>query len=390
MPWKRGPMDDRIEFIQLYESGDYSLSTLCTMKRVSRACGHKWVRRWREEGLKGLEERSRAPHNRPNQTEAQWVEILLRLKHEYPSMGPAKLVEMMRDREGNRPMAASTAGDILSRYGLVHHRRRRRHFMSGAGEAPLIIPGAGHTMTTDHKGKFRLGDGSYCEPLTMADPISRYVLAIEAGRSTSVDEARPKFERVFREYGVPEQILSDNGSPFCNRQALGGLTRLSKWWIDVGSRPVRIDPGQPQQNGRHERFHLSLEQATIQPARETILQQQECFDAYRYEFNLIRPHDSLGKLPPASAHVAYWRRFPEQIEKAEYSTFFEVRTVRHNGVIKWKSELLFITEVLVGELIGIEQVSEDEADIWYRHVVIGTLDLRTTTITSAKERGAGE
>jgi Integrase core domain len=216
------------------------------------------------------------------------------------------------------------------------------------------------------------------------------VLAIEAGRSTSVDEARPKFERVFREYGVPEQILSDNGAPFCNRQALGGLTRLSKWWIDLGSRPVRIDPGQPQQNGRHERLHLTLKQATIQPARRTLLQQQKCFDAFRYEFNLLRPHDSLAKLPPASAHVAYWRPFPERIAKAEYPTFFEVRTVRNNGVIKWKSELLFISELLIGEPIGIEQISEDEADIWYRHVVIATLDLRTTTTASAKERGAGE
>jgi len=386
MPWKRGPVDDRIDFIRLYESGEYSLSSLCALKGISRACGHKWVKRWREEGLKGLEERSRAPHDRPNQTDPRWVEILLRLKHEHPSMGPAKLADMMSDRDGNRPMAASTAGEILSRYGLVHHRRRRRHFMSGAGERPLVVPGAGHTMSTDHKGKFRLGDGSYCEPLTMADPGSRYVLAIEAGRSTTVDEARPKFEHVFDEYGVPEQILSDNGAPFCNRRALGGLTRLSKWWIDIGSRPVRIDPGKPQQNGRHERFHLTLKQAVIQPARQTLLEQQKSFDAFRYEFNLLRPHDSLGKLPPASAHVAYWRRLPERIAKAEYPTFFEVRRVHSGGMIKWQSHLLFLTELLIGELIGIEQVSEDEADIWYRHVVIGTLDLRTTTITSAKDR----
>ena len=390
MPWKRGPVDDRIDFIRLYERGRYSMSALCAMKGISRVCGHKWVRRWREEGLEGLEERSRAPHDRPTQTDPHWVEILLRLKREHPSMGPAKLVEMMSDREGDRPMAASTAGEILSRYDLVHHRRRRRHFMSGAGETPLSIPGAGHTMTTDHKGKFRLGDGSYCEPLTMADPISRYVLAIDAGRSTSVDEARPKFERVFGEYGVPEQILSDNGAPFCNRRALGGLTRLSKWWIDVGSRPVRIDPGEPQQNGRHERLHLTLKQAAIHPARRTLLQQQKCFDAFRYEFNLLRPHDSLGKLPPASAHVAYWRRLPERIAKPEYPAFFEVRTVRHQGAIKWKSQLLFITELLIGEPIGIEQISEDEADIWYRHVVIGTLDLRTATVSSAKERLPGE
>ncbi len=390
MPWSRGPVDDRIEFMRLYETGRYSVSELCAMKGVSRACGHKWIKRWRQAGISGLEERSRAPHEHGNRTDAKWVEILLRLKHDHSSLGPAKLVDMMADRQGNRPMAASTAGEILNRYGLVHHRRRRRHLMSGAGEAPSAIPGAGHTMTTDHKGKFRLGDHSYCEPLTMADPFSRYVLGIEAGRSTSVEEARPKFERVFREYGVPEQILSDNGTPFCNRRALAGLTRLSKWWIDLGARPVRIDPGKPQQNGRHERFHLTLKLATVLPPSRTIEQQQLRFDAFRYEFNLLRPHDSLGKLPPASAHVGYWRRFPERIEKAEYPTFFDVRTVRHQGAIKWKGDLLFLSETLIGEYVGIEQISDDQADIWYRHVVIGTLDLRTDRIGPAKDRNDDE
>jgi putative transposase len=390
MPWRRGPVDDRIDFMRLYETGQYSVSALCAIKGVSRTCGHRWIKRWKDEGIAGLQERSRAPHEHPNRTDPKWIEILLRLKHEHPSLGPAKLVEMMADRDGNRPMAASTAGQILRGYGLVHSRRRRRHFMSGAGEAPSPIPGAGHTMTTDHKGEFRLGDRSYCQPLTMVDPISRYVLAIKAGRSTSVDEARPSFEYVFREYGVPEQILSDNGAPFCNRRALGGLTRLSKWWIDVGARPVRIDPGKPQQNGRHERFHLTLKQATTLPPSQTITQQQKRFDAFRYEFNLLRPHDALNKLPPASAHVGYWRPFAQRIEQAVYPTLFETRAVRHQGAIKWKGELLFVTELLVGEYVGIEQVSEDEADIWYRHVVIGTLNLRTDQIGPAKERSHDE
>jgi transposase InsO family protein len=391
MPWSRGPVDDRIEFVKLYETGQYSMTELCAMKGVTRACGHKWVKRWKGEGIAGLEERSRAPHYRPNETDPRWIEVLLRLRHEHPSLGPAKLVEMMSDRDGQRPMAASTAGSILSRYGLVHHRRRRRrHYVTGAGEKIGAIPGAGHTMTTDHKGKFRLGDRSYCEPLTMADPVSRYVLAIEAGRTTSVCEAKPKFERTFREYGVPEQILSDNGTPFCSRSTLGGLTRLSKWWIDLGATPVRINPGEPQQNGRHERFHLSLKQATLQPPTRTIRELQKRFDAFRYEFNLLRPHDSLGKLPPASAHVAYWRPFPEQIAPAEYPSLFQVRTVRNQGAIKWKGELMFVTELLVGEHIGIEQVTDDEADIWYRHVVIGTLDLRTDKVGPAKERTDNE
>jgi putative transposase len=390
MPWRQGPMDDRMEFMKLYETGRYSVSELCVMKGVSRTCGHRWLKRWKEEGIAGLQERSRAPHEHPNRTDAKWVEILLRLKHEHPSLGPSKLVEMMADRDGKRPMAASTAGQILKGYGLVHSRRRRRHFVSGAGETPSPIAGAGHTMTTDHKGKFRLGDRSYCEPLTMADPGSRYVLSIKAGRSTSVDEAQPTFEQVFRDYGVPEQILSDNGAPFCNRRALGGLTRLSKWWIDVGARPVRIDPGEPQQNGRHERFHLSLKQATMRPPCRTITEQQKRFDSFRYEFNLLRPHDGLGKLPPASAHVGYWRRFPDRIEQAAYPLSFDIRSVRQQGAIKWKGELLFVSELLVGEYIGIEQLTDHEADIWYRHVVIGTLDLRTDQIGPAKDRSDDE
>jgi putative transposase len=342
--------------------------------------------RWREDRHEGLQERSRAPHHTPHKTDAKWIEILLRFKHEHPSFGPAKLVDMMADREGNRPRAASTAGQILAQYGLVHHRRRRRHFISGAGETPAMIPGAGHTMTTDHKGQFRLGDRSYCVPLTMADPISRYVIAIDALRSTAVDEAKPSFERVFQEYGVPEQILSDNGTPFCNRGALGGLTRLSKWWIDVGARPVRIDPGKPQQNGRHERLHRTLKEATAKPASPTLKQQQKRFDSFRYEFNLLRPHESLDRLPPATAHVAYWRRFPPRIEQAQYPSFFEVRSVRINGVIKWNGQLLFLSELLTGELVGIEQLDDDEADIWYRHVVIGTIDFRTNQIGPAQER----
>jgi putative transposase len=390
MPWRQGPVDDRREFMKLYATGEYSISELCARAGVSRATAHKWINRWKADPVDGLLERSRAPHRRPMQTDAKWVELLLRLKQENPLYGPAKLVEMMADRDGQRPMAASTAGAILNRYGLVRHRRRRRHFVSGAGERPVDAPGAGHTMTADHKGQYRLGDRSYCLPLTLADPVSRYILALEALRSTSVLAAQPHFERVFREYGVPWQILSDNGAPFCNRRALGGLTRLSKWWIDVGSRPVRIDPGKPQQNGRHERMHRTLDEATSQPPANTIELQQVRFSEYRYEFNVLRPHEALGQRPPASAHVAYWQPFPEKIRPAEYSSFFEVRNVRTQGTIKWKGEPLFLSELLIGERVGIEHVDDDQADIWYRHVVIGTIDLRTNKIGPAVDRNDDE
>jgi transposase InsO family protein len=375
-----------MEFMKLYESGVYTVAELCKLKRVSRACGHKWIRRWREFGEAGLQEQSRAPLWSPNQVAPELVEALLRLKGENPKWGPVTLVDAMVDRDGNRPMAYSTAGQILKRYGLVRPKKRRRHFLSGAGEQPLPVAGPGQTLTADYKGQFRLGNGRYCYALTATDPASRWVFLIEALTSTSIREARPPFERLFREYGVPEQILTDNGSPFCNRRAVGGLTALAKWWIDLGATPVRIDPGKPYQNGIHERMHRTLKDEATQPPEQNHKRQQLAFDRFRYEFNVLRPHRGLGGKPPASAHVGYRLPFPERIQAPEYSSFLEVRRIRSNGEIKWSGDLYFVSEVLIGEDVALEQVTETEWDIWYRHVVLATFDARRRKILRAAKR----
>lgn len=388
MTWSRGPVDERFEFMQKYDSGEYSVTELCAQKGISRACGHKWIRRWRALGQAGLEELSRAPLSSPHKKSAELVETLLRLKREYPWFGPVTLTDMLADRDGVRPMAASTAGEILKEHGFVRSRSRRRRIVAGRGEKPVNAPGAGHTMTADYKGQFRLADGTLCYPLTILDPVSRYLMAIEALDGPAERPARRVFERVFQEFGVPDQILTDNGVPFCNRRSLGGLTKLAKWWIDLGATPVRIEPGKPQQNGVHERMHRTLKEAAATPPQENRRQQQRVFDRFRYEYDILRPHRSVSRKPPATIQRQYRIPFRERIESYDYAAYVEPRRVRSNGQIKWLGEQFFLTEVLAGEFVALEQIDNDEWDIWYRHVVIGTFDARRRRVTPAADREA--
>jgi transposase InsO family protein len=235
-----------------------SVSAAAERHGVTRSCAYKWVGRYHEDGMAGLQERSRTPEHSPNRTVQAVVDELLKLKRKYPDFGPAKLAAMLDARHGKHIVAVSTAGEILSRHGLVS-KRRSRHYSAGRIEhGPFKIAGAGDSMTTDYKGQFRMGNGELCYPLTIVDPFSRYVLAIEAMPSTNLPGAKAGFEGVFRKYGVPRQMISDNGIPFCSGHTLGGLTQLSRWFIELGIMPIRIEPGHPEQNGSHERMHRTL------------------------------------------------------------------------------------------------------------------------------------
>ncbi len=307
------------------------------------------------------------------------MDELLALKREHPSWGPAKLVEMLIQRHGRRILAVSTAGEHLSRNGMVNKRGSRQRMAGRIEHPPFDLGGAGHSMTTDFKGQFRMGNGRLCYPLTIADPFSRYVLAIDAMTSTGMVTAQTAFERVFREFGVPFQMLSDNGTPFCCSRSLGGLTQLSKWWIQLGIIPIRIQPGHPQQNGIHERMHRTLKEWIERLLQYDSKNQQKSFDAFRQEFNDVRPHQALGQKPPASAFQSY-RPFPTRPSKIEYDTTMTVRAVRSNGQIKWDGEMIFASEVLAGENIGLLKVDETLWAIHYGAVRIGYLDELTNRI----------
>jgi putative transposase len=372
MPW-RNSMSAK-EALIFDVNGGMSVSEAAKSHGIVRSCGYKWLARYREEGLAGLEERSRRPERSPLKTPQELVDELLNLKRRL-RYGPAKLVEILEELHGEHVMAASTAGQILDRHGEVKKRGPRRPSAGPIEHPPFEISGAGDTATTDYKGQFRMGNGALCYPLTMCDPFSRYVMLTKALGSTQTDPAKAAFERAFREYGVPRQMVSDNGSPFCSTKSLGGLTRLSRWWIELGITPVRIKPGRPDQNGSHERMHRTFKEWIRRYPQPNLARHQRSFDDFQQEFNHVRPHQSLGQKPPATAFRPY-RPYPTR-PVIEYDTNLDVRSVRSNGEIKWQGTEIFLSEVLIGAQVGLLQVGERIWSIYFGSVRIGYLDADT-------------
>jgi transposase InsO family protein len=373
MPFGETRVEERKRLIELWEIG-WTPTELARKFEVSRPTVYEWIERWEDEGKEGLEDRCSRPHTSPKQTESAVVAALLNMKDRYPHWGPDKLVRLLRDEQIE--LSASTARDILGRNGRVQARRARPPRWSPSASPKIVIPGMGHSMSADHKGQFRMGNGRYCFPLTIADPASRFIFAITGQSSTQVEPSLAVFERVFREWGLPDQMITDNGGPFCTARALGGLTELSKMWIKLEIQHTRIVPGRPQQNGIHERMHRTLKQEATKPPKANMKAQEQRFDAFRQEFNHVRPHQALGQERPASLVKTYRRPYPDRIAPIEYPSSFEVRTVRSNGQIKWKGEMLFVSEVLREEPVGLVQVEDERWDLYFSSVHLATWNER--------------
>lgn len=374
MPWKREtPMDQRIQLVGDWLSGHYSKTTLSRRYAVSRPTVDKWITRYEEEGADGLKERSRAPIHSPRRTDEEIVEKLVEAKLQHKDWGPKKLVRYLASQwpETSWP-APSTAGEILRRQGLVSQRRRRHKTPSynqplGHCEAPNQI------WSVDYKGQFKTGDGHWCYPLTVTDNHSRYLLVCQGLRRPRLQETRPWLEWAFREYGLPSAIRSDNGVPFAS-VGLGGLSALSVWWIKLGITPERIKPGRPDQNGRHERMHRSLKAATLKPPAQSLQRQQEVFTAFRQEFNEDRPHEALDMETPASRYQISVRSYPERLPEIEYGDDYLVRKVRSNGEIKWQGRLLYVSEALIGEPVGLKEAEGGQWQLYFSSHQIATLN----------------
>jgi transposase InsO family protein len=265
----------------------------------------------------------------------------------------------------------STASEILKRAGEVKERCFRHHPPPRSGELtePQHI---NHVWGVDHKGWVRLGDGSRVEPLTITDAFSRYLIRVAATSSVAYAEAKPVFERAFREYGLPEVIRSDNGAPFASTGTTG-LTALSAWWIKLGIRHERIDPGRPQQNGRHERLHLTLLEA-MRPAERNLAAQARRFQAFTCDYNRERPHEALGQRPPASVYRCSPRKMPSRLPEPDYPAEAAVRKVRSNGEIKWQGELIHICSALIGEAVAVEETEAGHSQVRFFHVLLGWID----------------
>ena len=353
-------------------NGGMSVTMAAEVHGVTRSCAYKWVNRYRRDGVAGLEELSRRPEHSPTRTSETRANELVKLKRKHPLFGPAKLTAMLEERHGEPVMAVSTAGEILARHGLVRLRRSRGCFGS-IERGPFEVAGAGDSMTTDYKGHFRMGNKAFCYPLTIADPFSRYVFAVDAMTSTATAGAKIGFERVFRKFGIPRQMISDNGTPFCNAFSLGGITQLSRWWIELGITPIRIQPGHPQQNGIHERMHRTLKDWIGEHPQRDQRAQQRSFNVFLREFNHVRPHQSLGQKPPATALKPY-RPFSSRPKTVEYDSTMEVHLVTTHGFFHWNGARVFASEVLVGANIGLLPIDATVWAIYFGHVRIGYFD----------------
>lgn len=381
MPWKEATkMSERRELIIKWSSGLYKVAELAEEFGVSRPTVYEWIRRHDQGGESALSDRRSVPGSCPHRTPDVIADRIVEAKHKHPFWGPAKLINLLRlDHPEMAWPSASTAGAILDREGLVKHRpHRRRGVVLNAGV--LKATKSGEMMTADHKGQFRLGNGRYTFPVTINDPVSRYIYAVKGKKSTAYLEARPVFERVFSEYGVPFFIGSDNGGPFSCSQALAGLSQLSVWWIKSGITPVRIHPGCPWENGIHERMHKTLKAETARPPAENEREQQKRFDSFCTEFNTIRPHDGIGGRRPIELLKPCPRPYPRRLLEHDYPGHYETRSVRPTGEIRWKGDFVFLSQTLASERVGLVELADGVWGVYFCHIELGRYDERTGRI----------
>lgn len=376
MPWKEtAPVFERVRFIDDYLSGFYTISELASMYEVSRKTLYKWLARHDENGVRGLEDRSRAPL-RPVAISDDVRSEILGFRRRFPFMGPRKIVARLSELHPDTAWPApSTIGDLLKREGLVRARRRHRPPVYPLRARPKPTE-PNDVMTIDFKGQFLLGDHFYCYPLTIVDGFSRYILACQALNSTEYRPARRVFERVFRTYGLPRSILSDNGSPF-GSPGLGRLSKLSVWWIRLGISVQRIVPGHPEQNGAHERMHRTLKEQTTRPPAKTLAGQQRRFNTFCREFNEERPHEALGQRRPSSIYTPSPRPYPEILPPPEYPGHFETRRVDDAGQIKWKDHPVFFSHTLSHETVGFEEIDDGVWSVYFGPVLLARFDARS-------------
>jgi transposase InsO family protein len=380
-------VDERMRFVVAAQKHEESFAAVCRRFGVSRRVGYKWLARFEEEGAAGLFDRPRVPLHRPQSIAEEVAERCLEVRRAHPTWGPVKVLAFL-ERKSPRTAwpAASTIGELFDREGLTVKRKLRRR--SPPSSAPFAgCEAANDVWCIDFKGWFLTGDGMRCEPLTITDAYSRYLLRCQALAHTDTDHVWPVLDAAFREFGLPHYMRSDNGSPFASRGA-GGLSRLSVKLIKAGVTPERIAPGKPQQNGRHERMHLTLLQDVANPPAPTMREQLKRLRSFQHLYNEERPHQSLDNATPADRYQASSRRFHGILRKPEYADDQDVRSVRHNGEIKWQGNTIYISEALIGEPVGLAE-DQDGWTVSYGPIVLGTIAHRDDQLRRPKRKAKG-
>ena len=386
MPWRSVlPMEEKIRFIGDYLNGVFNFTELCERYRISRKTGYKWVDRYVEAGVDGLKDRSRSPKDSPHKTPEYIEKAILEVRRKHPLWGASKILKIL-ERRGNTwdLPARSTVCEILKRNGCIDIKRRKRR-RSHPGK-PITVPTEPNSLwSADFKGQFKTRNGVYCYPLTIADSYSRYLLECRGLLSPTLKDSKKVFTKIFKEYGLPERIRTDNGTPFAS-SALGRLSQLSIWWIRLGIYPELIEPASPQQNGRHERMHRTLKAETTRPPAYTLREQQKQFNAFRKEFNNERPHEALRQETPASQYGRSSRMLPAKSKKLEYPGHYEIRLVSKNAGIRWRNTRVSVSHILAGEYIGLEEIDDGIWEVYYGPIWLGRLDERFMKIVDERGR----
>ena len=376
MVWRENSVNkERMLFISEWLKKEHKFNELCERFGISRKTGYKWVNRYNSEGESALLPRTSAPHHCPHKTDNMVIEKILAYKYRYPTWGPMTLKAKL---EKDYPLivwpAVSTMGEILKEHGLVKPRRKRRK-TPPYSEPFLTCNAPNKVWSADFKGQFKLSNGKLCYPLTITDNYSRLIIACEALPDIKVTGVIPVFKRVFQEYGLPEAIRTDNGTPFSSTSP-GGLSQLSLWWLKLGIKPERIKAGRPDQNGRHERMHRTLKEATCNPPADSMRAQIKRFKKFVHEFNYERPHQGINQRLPSDCHLKSSREYTGEFSEITYPDNFVIRKVRSNGEIKWQGKLIYVSELFYGEPVGLEPIDEDRALLSYSSVKLGMVDLK--------------
>ena len=374
LPWKNTSIEsERLQFMERHTAGEETVAELCRRFGISRKTGYKIISRYEAYGEDGLVDLSRAPHSHPNGTALEVAERIIEVKRNHPTWGPKKIVAWLHSAESQVSWPSpSTAGAILDRVGLVRRRKRRRR-ATRWGEPFAQAQRPNDLWAIDLKGWFRTDDGMRIDPLTAQDAMSRYLLVCDGLARPTGPEVKRALERTFREYGIPRVIRTDNGPPFAS-VGLGGLSPLSVWWVKLGIVPERIEPGHPEQNGRIERLHRTLKADTATPPEANRKRQRQALARFRHIYNFERPHEALGQQSPARLYTPSIKPYPSRIRPPEYPAGVTVRNVRSNGQIKWKGEMVYVSESLRGEPIGLVQIDERTWSILFGPLIIGLLD----------------
>ena len=381
MSWKQTSVKmEKERFIKLWESQAYTFSSLCKSFNISRVSGYKLIKRYKEIGKECFKIQSKIPQNTPHKTPQKLENSIIKLRKKYPLWGARKIRKLLEPTFSKKEIPSETTiNAIIKRNGLIK-KRRRREVREGRLN-PVFAPSACNEIwSSDYKGKFKLGNGRYCNPLTICDSKSRKILGISCHYYATYKSVRQSYIRVFREYGQPQYLHTDNGSPFGSIQAIRRFSKLGYWLIDHDILPVFSDPGCPQQNGRHERMHRDLKAYCKTRIENTLSKQQIIMDEFRVEYNKIRPHEALGMSTPISVHQHSKRAYNEKIKAYLYPIEFKVQKVTKSGAMRWGAyHWIFVSSAAIGKHLGSLEIGNGIFNVYYRHVLLGSFDEKLLT-----------